>query len=103
MAPCGGRDERGARAATGTRQPLGTKGERGGGWPQWGVNCEGRDPAGATREDLPGWRGAEEGPCTCLFTLLEGVDPGRERWTGEQDPGPGGACILFGGGGEREA
>ena len=68
-----------------------------------GVNCEGRDRAGATRGDRPGGRGAEEGPCTCLLTRLEGVDPGRERWTGPQDPGPGGAYIPLGGGGEREA
>ena len=47
--------------------------------------------------------GAEEGPCTRLLTRLEGVDPGRERWTGEQDPGPGGAYIPLGGGKEREA
>jgi len=38
-----------------------------------------------------------------LFDRLEGVDPGRERWTGRQDPDPGGAYIRLGGGGEREA
>jgi len=38
-----------------------------------------------------------------LCDRLEGVDPGRERWTGRQDPDPGGAYIRLGGGGEREA
>ena len=47
--------------------------------------------------------GAEEGPWMRRFDRLEGVDPGRERWTGRQDPDPGGAYIRLGGGGEREA
>jgi len=37
------------------------------------------------------------------FDRLEGADPGRERWTGREDPDPRGAYIRLGGGGEREA
>jgi len=36
-----------------------------------------------------------------LFERLKGVDPGRERWTGRQDPDPGGAYVRLGSGGGK--
>jgi len=38
-----------------------------------------------------------------LFDLLKGVDPGKERWIGRQDPDPRGAYIRLGGGEKKGA
>ena len=64
------------------------------------VNCRGSERAGTARGGGPGG-GAEEGPWMRLFARLEGSDHGWERWTGGQDPDPGGAYVRSGAGERR--